>query len=316
VVFASEAIACWFLIAEQLTTGRRSMSIWNQYIIPKSLSDALQALTASQGEVRLIAGGTDLLLDLQQGRQKSVDTLIDVSRIPELTCLELRADHLFLGAGVPLDEIIASPLIHRHAPAVYEACSLIGGPQVRNTATLGGNVAHALPAGDGSIALLALGAITEIATPEGLRNLPIEELFLAPGKSALEGKTEIIVGFYLPLSQNGQTSVFKRVMRPQGVALPILNMAIWLLRENNTIADIRIAIGPAGPKPFRARITEDELRGRIFDTRALDMAKKSLCSETRFRTSPHRASSTYRSVLSQSLLEDCLNTAWERAQSK
>lgn len=292
------------------------MSLWNHYLLPKSLLDALQALTANPGEARLIAGGTDLLLDLQQGRGKPVDTLIDVSRIPELTCLELRAGQLFIGAGVPLDEIIASPLIQRHAPAIYEACSLIGGPQVRNTATLGGNVAHALPAGDGSIALLALGALVEIYTPEGIEQTPVEELFLGPGKSALEGKAEIIVGFYLPLAQNGETSVFKRVMRPQGVALPILNLAIWLRREGNTIADVRIGIGPAGPKPFRARVTEDELRGHTFNSRVLEMAKHSVCNEARFRTSPHRASSAYRSVLSQSLLEDCLTTAWERAQLK
>jgi len=103
------------------------MSLWKNYLLPQSLTDALQALTGIHVTVRLIAGGTDLLLDLQQGRQEPVDTLIDITRIPELTCLELRADGLFIGAGVPLDEIIASPLIRQHAFAVYEACGLIGG---------------------------------------------------------------------------------------------------------------------------------------------------------------------------------------------
>jgi carbon-monoxide dehydrogenase medium subunit len=291
------------------------MSLWKNYLLPQSLSEALQVLTVNPGTVRLIAGGTDLLLDLQQGRQEPVDTLIDITRIPELTCLDLRAGRLFIGAGVPLDEIIASPLVRQHAFAIYEACSLIGGPQVRNTATLGGNVAHALPAGDGSIALLALSASVEIAAPGGLRIVPIEELFLAPGKSALEGKAEIIVGFYLSLIQNGETSVFRRVMRPQGVALPVLNMAIWLRREDNTIADIHIAVGPAGPKPFRARGTEDGLRGQFLNSQTLEMAKNRLSGEARFRTSPHRASSAYRLVLGKSLLEDSLTIAWERAET-
>ena len=292
------------------------MSLWKNYLLPQSLSDALQALTVNPGTVRLIAGGTDLLLDLQQGRQEPVDTLIDVSRIPELTCLDLRAGELFIGAGVPLDEIIASPLIRQHAFAIYQACDLIGGPQVRNTATLGGNVAHALPAGDGSIALLALGASVEIATLQGTQVVPVEELFLGPGKSALAGKAEIIIGFYLPISQNREASVFRRVMRPQGVALPVLNMAIWLRREGDKIADIRIAVGPAGPKPFRARITEDGLRGQFYHSQIIEIAKNNLTREARFRTSPHRASSAYRFVLSQSLLEDCLTAAWERVGTK
>jgi len=164
--------------------------------------------------------------------------------------------------------------------------------------------------------LLALGASVEIATPEGNQVVPIEELYLGPGKSALEGKAKIIVGFYLPLSQNAETSVFRRIMRPQGVALPILNMAIWLRREGNSIADIRIAVGPAGPKPFRARLTEEGLRGLIYNSQTLEMAKTYLSGEARFRTSPHRASSAYRMVLSQSLLEDCLTAAWEQAETK
>jgi carbon-monoxide dehydrogenase medium subunit len=290
------------------------MSLWKHYLLPNSLSDALHALATSPGIVRIIAGGTDLLLDLQQGRQEPVDTLVDISHVPELTCLEMRAEGLFIGAGVPLDVIIASPLVREHAFALYEACSLIGGPQVRNTATLGGNVAHALPAGDGSITLMALGVQVEIATMTGIKLVPIEEIYLGPGKSTLAGKVEIIVGFHLLHSRVGEASAFLRVMRPQGVALPVLNTAIWLLRKKERIEDIRIAIGPAGPKPFRARFTEDSLRGQSLNAQTIGSAKLSLSSEAHFRTSPHRASRAYRVELSRSLLEDCLKVAWQRAE--
>jgi carbon-monoxide dehydrogenase medium subunit len=290
------------------------MSLWKNYLLPNSLADALQAFAANSGKVRLIAGGTDLLLDLEQGRHEPVDTLVDISRIPELTCLEMRTGGLFIGAGVPLAEIVASPLVHNHAYALYEACDLIGGPQVRNIATLGGNVAHALPAGDGSIALLALDAQVEIATPGETRLIPVEQIFLGPGKSALTGKSEIIVGFHISPRQNGEASAFLRVMRPQGVALPVLNTAIWLRRREERIVDIRISIGPAGPRPFRARLTEQSLRGQSFNAQAVEIAKKRLSDEARFRTSPHRASSAYRMVLSRSLLEDSLTIAWQRAE--
>ena len=134
-----------------------------------------------------------------------------------------------------------------------EACGLIGGPQVRNTATLGGNVAHALPAADGTIALVALDARVEIASRDGRRLVPILNLFAGVGQSTLLADQEILVGFHLPLRKTGQASAFSRVMRPQGVALPVLNLAVWLERAGDQIHSIRIAIGPSGPVPQRAQ---------------------------------------------------------------
>src|SRR5574338_1188901 len=141
------------------------MPAWNHYYRAKSIEDAVEAMRRSQGLVRPIAGGTDLLLEIQQGRHAQIDTLVDVSAIPELRCLEIRGSELFIGAGVPVGELAQAPLVIKHAQAVAEACGLIGGPQVRNTATLGGNVAHALPAADGMISLVALDAEVEIASP-------------------------------------------------------------------------------------------------------------------------------------------------------
>ena len=111
-----------------------------------------------------IAGGTDLLLDLKQGRHAPVHTLIDLTFVPEMTVLELRGDELYIGAAVPVNRVALDPLTGTHAQALVEACDLIAGPQVRNVATLGGNVAHALPAADGTIALTALDAQAEVAS--------------------------------------------------------------------------------------------------------------------------------------------------------
>jgi xanthine dehydrogenase FAD-binding subunit len=289
------------------------MPTWKHYHLAYSVPDALQALANAPGPARLVAGGTDLLLDLQQGRHSPVHTLVDVTAIPELVSLEVRQDRLFLGAAVPLNHIVKSPLVYKHARALTEACELIGGPQVRNTATLGGNVAHALPAADGTIALLALDAVTEVATPAGSRLMPISDLFLGPGRSVLDPQQELLLGFHLPLYHACQASAFRRVMRPQGVALPILNMAVWLQREGEVMADIRLAIGPAGPTPLRAWTTEDVLRGRILDETAFSAALAALLEEAHFRTSPRRASAGYRRLLAGGLFRDVLTTAWERA---
>ncbi|HZD58674.1 MAG TPA: FAD binding domain-containing protein [Anaerolineales bacterium] len=291
------------------------MPIWNNYHLAQSTNDALQALSAAPGPARLIAGGTDLLLDLQQGRHPAVDTLVDVTGIPELTALEFRGTDLFIGAAVPLSRIVRSPLVQQHAQALVEACDLIGGPQVRNTATLGGNVAHALPAADGTIALLALGGVAEIASALDTRQAPLEDLFRGPGQSNLDPKRELLAGFYLPLKRPGQASAFSRVMRPQGVALPILNLAVWLERRADRIVDVRIAAGPSGPRPVRARAAEEAVRGQVFDGEALTTGLEALLLEAHFRTSPYRATKEYRRDLAGVLLEEALSTAWKRAEN-
>jgi carbon-monoxide dehydrogenase medium subunit len=261
-----------------------------------------------------IAGGTDLLLDLEQGRHIPVQTLVDVTSIIELTLLELRGDELFIGAAVQVNRIVLDPLAARHAQALTEACDLIAGPQVRNVATLGGNVAHALPAADGTIALLAFDVQVEIASASGTRRIPFNELFLGPGKSSLKHGEELIVGFYLLLSKNGQASCFKRIMRPQGVALPILNCAVWLERENNIIKDIRIAVGPGGGTPFRATQAEDILRGQSLNESTFVSALEALLAQAQFRTSARRASSDYRRHIVSGLFKDVLESAWKRAE--
>ena len=288
------------------------MTLWKSYHLAQSIADALHALDAAPGPARILGGGSDLLLDLQQGRQAPVHTLVDVSQVPELTVLEIRGGELFIGAAYALNRIVAHPLIGEHARALQEACALVGGPQVRNSATLGGNVAHALPAADGTIALFACGAEAEVAGMAGCARRPLESLFLGPGRSALDPRGELLVGFYLPLRPAGSASAFRRVMRPQGVALPILNMAAWVQRDGERIGDLRLAAGPSGPTPQRLAAVEAALRGQVFSPQTLETGYQALLESVHFRTSPQRASAEYRRQLSCSLLYETLETAWQR----
>jgi CO/xanthine dehydrogenase FAD-binding subunit len=289
------------------------MDLWQKYSRPNTLSEALADLRNASGSAMPMAGGTDLMLDLQQGRHAPVHTLVDISQVREMGLVEIRGEELFIGAAVPVSRIVIDALVRRHAEALSEAAGLIGGPQVRNTATLGGNVAHALPAGDGTIALTCLAAQAEVAGPTGLRRLPLAELFVGPGKSALRSGEELITGFYVCATKPGQGSCFKRIMRPQGVALPILNCAIWLERRAHVISDIRIGIGPAGPIPFRAHETEAVLCGQDFCESIISKAENTLLEESHFRSSPQRASAEYRRHLSQGLFKSVLETALSRA---
>ena len=312
------------------------MNLWQNYIRPKNLTEAMDAFVNAPRPLVPIAGGTDLLLDLEQGRHSPVQTLIDVTSIAELTLLELRRDELFIGASVPVNRIVHDPLTVAHAQALVEACDLIAGPQVRNVATLGGNVAHALPAADGTISLLALDAQAEIATSAlsgvrtvpssersrsvSTRRIPFQELFLGPGKSSLKHGEELIVGFYIPIQSPREisetyraSSCFKRIMRPQGVALPILNCAVWLERENDNIHEIRIAVGPGGGTPFRATQAEDVLRGQSINEKTIKSAFEALLIQAQFRTSARRAGAEYRRHIVSGLFKDTLDSALERA---
>jgi len=293
------------------------MNLWKKYHNSQTVSDALQALAEAPGEAILIAGGTDLMLDLQQGNHPPVHTLVDVTAIPEMTALEIRDGELFIGASVPHAKITKSQIVQEHAAALATACGLVGGPQVRNTATLGGNVGHALPAADGTIALTALDAEAEVASLEGRRRVPLEQLFAGPGESTLDPRGELLVGFYVPLGESNQASAFKRIMRPQGVAIAILNTAVWLQRDAQAevIADVRISIGPSGPVPRRLRKTEDTLRGKIFNDETLAMGVEVVVEEANFRTSRHRATKEYRHHMAGVLLEETLSMAWLRSHA-
>ena len=289
------------------------MNLWQHYIRPTSVKEAVTALTSAPGPTLPLAGGTDIMLDLQQGRHSPVHTIVDLTEIPEMKSLELRDDRLFIGAGVPISRIARDPLAATHAQALTEACDLIGGPQVRNVATLGGNVAHALPAADGTISLMCLNAEAEVAGPDGTRSVSMPELFLGPGKSALQ-TGEIIVGFSIDQIKSGQASCFKRIMRPQGVALPIINNSVWLERDGDTIRQIRIAVGPGGGVPFRAHQSEAYLAGKLYSEETFKAALDALVEEVKFRTSKMRATAEYRYHLVGTLLKDTLETAWERAK--
>ena len=289
------------------------MNLWQEYLRPTNLSQALKAFAEASGPTLPIAGGTDLLLDLEQGHHSPVHTLVDVTSIAEMNAIEIRGEELFVGAAVPVNRIVLDPLVCAHAQALTEACNLIAGPQVRNVATLGGNVAHALPAADGTIALLALNAQAEVATLTGTRHVPFKELFLGPGKSALKHGQELLVGFYLPLSENGQASCFKRIMRPQGVALPIINLAIWLERTNDVISQIRIAVGPGGPTPWSGTEAEKALIGNPLNEETFNTAQEALLTQVGFRSSARRASADYRRHIVCGLFKDVLETAWIRA---
>ena len=291
------------------------MQLFQEYLKPKTVEEALQLLSSGEGNNAVVAGGTDLLLDIRQGRHDPVEQLIDVSGISEMGEVTLDGDYIYLGAAVTHKQIIRDTLLQEHAQCVVEGCGLIGGPQVRNVATIGGNVSHGLPAGDGTISLLALDTEVQIAGPDGIRWEPLLEIFAGPGKVTFDRGRELIVGFRFLKKGKREASAFHRVMRPQGVAIAILNMAAWVkLGNDGSLVKVRISCGPAGPKPFRAIKTEKFLTGKKWDLKAHQSASEILAGEVSLRTSKHRATKEYRHKILPVLLDQVMNIAVEKAK--
>lgn len=292
------------------------MSNYQEYLQPTSIQEALQFLVEGEGPAAIVAGGTDLLLQLRQGQHPPVSRLVDVTSIPELRKIEKNGTQIQIGAGVTHKMIISSPLLQEHAQCVVEGCGLIGGPQVRNVATIGGNVSHALPAGDGTISLLALDTEVQITSLAGSVWQPMTEIFSGPGKVHFDREKEIVTGFRFQTLGEREGSAFHRVMRPQGVAIAILNMAAWVkLDPDKQIAKVRLSCGPAGPKPFRAIKTEEYLAGKFWDEESFKKSAEILGGEVNLRTSAHRATKEYRHQILPVLLKTVIDKAVERVSS-
>jgi xanthine dehydrogenase FAD-binding subunit len=285
-----------------------------EYFLTHTVEEALQYLSTANGSARIVSGGSDLLLELQQGRRQAVKILVDVTEIEEMCALEIREESLFIGASVTLTRLMNSLLIKQHAQALGEAAALMANPQVCNVATIGGNIAQALPAADGTISLLALDAQAEVACRDGRRRVPIGGLFRGPRESTLDPGCDLLVGFYLSLHEDGQASAFARRISPQGIALAILNIAIWLQRKDDQVLSIRIAVGPSGPVPLRMKAAENAFTGKTPSPEIQAHALGELLQEAHFRTSLHRASAEYRRHLAGVLFDEAFTAAWLRAE--
>ncbi|MBL8163181.1 MAG: FAD binding domain-containing protein [Anaerolineae bacterium] len=293
------------------------MKLWEHYHTPTTVDEALSLLAQYAGRARIIAGGTDLLVEMRAGEHEPHHALIDITRIAELTTIARDGEQITIGAGVTHTQIVHSALLQQRAACLVESCGVVGGPQVRNVATLGGNVAHALPAGDGTVSLVALGAEAEAVIGGERRWHPIQALYLGPGKSLLNPARDVLLRFRLAACGPREGTAFDRIMRPQGVALPILGCAVRvrLTADGTRFERAQLCIAPLGPTPERLLELEVFLVGKTADEVSLrsviDLAQSSLHP----RASKYRASAEYRREMIGVLLERTLTRAVERARA-
>jgi carbon-monoxide dehydrogenase medium subunit len=241
-----------------------------------------------------MAGGTDLILQLKRGEHRA-DLLVDITGINELKKIQEENGSIRIGAGVTHAEVAKSPLIQREAKALAEGSGHMGSPQIRNMATLIGNVISAQPAGDGAIPLMALEAELKAVSKKSERWIGLEEAYRGIGHSAIDPTQEIVTEVrFKKLGEIGHSGFF-RMARRKALALPILNGAVVILfhHSKRRIEKVRIALGPVAEKPFRPKRAEAYLESNEISHECLLEACQIASEEANPRDSL-RGSASYR----------------------
>jgi CO/xanthine dehydrogenase FAD-binding subunit len=263
-----------------------------QYLKPTSLAEALGLLNEHGDKAKVIAGGTDLMIQWKK-KLLSPDYLISLRNVPELNFINCDGS-LRIGSATPHRSLELSPEILKWFPVISDAVSGLGSVQVRNSATIGGNLCNAAPSADTAPPMLVLEAQVKIASTAGERSVPIETFFKGPGKTVLQ-TGEIVTEFSIAQPLPGTGMAYTKHTRRKAMDLPILGVAVLLSfnEDLSTCTRARIALGVAAPTPMRAKQAEAFLEGQSINEKVLAEAGEIAASEASPRTTI-RGSEWYR----------------------
>ncbi|HEY5001028.1 MAG TPA: xanthine dehydrogenase family protein subunit M [Candidatus Cryosericum sp.] len=226
-----------------------------EYHAAHDLKEALELAKEFGARKRFLSGGTDVTVRLKEGLVKE-DVVVDLSRVTELRFVREESGVVHVGACATHADLSASPIVRQHGCALALAASRVGGPQIRNMGTVGGNVANASPAGDTIPALIVLDAVVSIASQTGTREVPIIDFFTGPGRSVLAAE-ELVTELHFPATGPGELSGFGKLGSRQAMTISTANMAFYFrIGKNRRIVEARIAFGSVAPTVVRAHKTE------------------------------------------------------------
>lgn len=284
------------------------------YYTPSTVEAALALLAEHAGRARIIAGGTDVLPDIRNGK-RSAACLVDITRIPDLQGIRVGPEYVEAGACVTFARLRDHPYLREHVHALAEAAASVGAAAIQNAATWAGNLVQAMPAADGAIAALALDAEARVVDERGASWQPVAALFAGPGVSTVNPTRQLITHIRFPRPIGRWGSAWRRAGRRPSLILPTVNCAVRLtLAEDGTIASAAVALGPVAAVPFRAAGAEAFLRGAQPTPATFAEAGRIAQSEAHPRSNPLRGSREYRLAILPALVEDALTTAYQRAR--
>ncbi|MDA0264311.1 MAG: xanthine dehydrogenase family protein subunit M [Chloroflexi bacterium] len=285
-----------------------------EFVSPSSIEEAVKVLASNGNKARIMAGGTDMLVQMRAGR-RTAPLVVDIKGIPELNAVSYDASKgLTLGAAVPLYKIYQDKTLAAAYPGLMDAASLIGGIQIQGRATIGGNICNAAPSGDAIPVVIALGGTCTIAGPNGTRELAAEDVCTAPGRNALEdGEIMVSISFPAPKDKSGASYLRFIPRNEMDIAVAGVGSSVQLDASGQNFVSARISLASVAPTPVFAKEAGDSLAGKPVSEESIQQASE-LAQAAAKPISDMRGTIRQRTHLIGVLTRRTLNNAIERAR--
>jgi xanthine dehydrogenase iron-sulfur cluster and FAD-binding subunit A len=277
--------------------------MWQNYFQPATIDEALDLLQAYAGQSRIVAGGTDVLVELQRGFRPTA-TLIDISKLHDLKYVRRDGDTFRLGALATHNDVLASPDCVRFALPLVQACAEVGAPQIRTRATIAGNLVTASPANDTITPLMALDAELLLLSKSGERVVPLREFYQGVRRTVLQ-PGELLREIRFPAISETQRGLFLKLGLRRAQAISVINLALLLTLDGEQVQDARIALGCLAPTVVHARSAECFLIGKTLDPAVCEEAGRLACGDVA-PIDDLRGSAAYRQMTLAALVADGL----------
>ncbi|MDF2633284.1 MAG: Xanthine dehydrogenase [Pelosinus sp.] len=277
-----------------------------------SVQEAIELLLVNPNAM-LISGGSDVLIKLHEGKIHDAQ-LISIHGIAELKGIFLKEDGtIVIGSGASFSQVSKHPIVQQYIPVLGEAVDMVGGPQIRNIGSIGGNICNGVTSADSASTLFAFNAKLEIQGPDGVRYIPIADFYKGPGKVDLRHEEILTTILIAPEDYQGYSGHYIKYAMRNAMDIATLGCVVLCNVEGGKkIKDFRLALGVAAPIPMRCKGTEEQVKGRIFTEALLEEVGKMAIEEVNPRTS-WRASKEFRIQLIQELSKRAFRQAFINA---
>jgi carbon-monoxide dehydrogenase medium subunit len=289
--------------------GSRTLSEF-EYLKPRSIGEAISLLLKYGDKAKVLAGGSDLFIDIKL-HGFSPEYLVDITGITELKGITFNGKELRIGAATLLSEIADSQLIRDKYVTLFESVAELATTQVRNIATIGGNICNASPAADTAPPFIVLEAKAEIAGQSGVRAVLLEEFFTGPGQTALQAG-DILTAILIPAPAQHRGTSFIRINRAAS-DLATLSVAVVLQTDNSVCQEVKIALGAVAPTPVRAKKAEAILKKEGVNQDTIAEAAGAITEEISPITDV-RSTADYRKDVAVAITKRALSKAYERSK--
>jgi aerobic carbon-monoxide dehydrogenase medium subunit len=279
---------------------------------PQTIDEAIELCSRYRDKAVLMGGGTDLVVQIKK-KTLSPEILISLEKVKELGFIRFdQKNGVTIGAMATVEAIEKSELIRKEAGVLSAAAATLGNPLIRKSATIGGNLCNASPSADLAPACLVLDVRLEISGANGNKSIPVHEFFTGPRTSVL-ASDELLTRIVVPIQPRHTGAVYLKSTRSKGADLALVGVAVRTTVMDDTIRDIRIALGAVAPTPIRARQAEDAIRGRKIDDPALEECCGLACSEASC-ISDVRCEADYREALIPILIRRAMRQSIDMAR--